>query len=179
VFEKITVTEAVDDILNAISFLKKLGYLKIGLMGSSFGGIASIMAASKTKDLFLLALKSPVSDYAKVVMKTKKELEDWRKRGYTYYEKGSGERLKLNYTFFQDFKNNNAHKAAGKIKISTLIVHGSKDEIVPIAHSKKTSKLIKNCKLEIVKGSNHRYTNHRHFQEMIRLISAFIISNTK
>lgn len=53
-FEDITVSEATDDILQAIAFLKTLGYRHIGLMGSSFGGAASIMAASKTSDLFVL-----------------------------------------------------------------------------------------------------------------------------
>src|SRR3989338_6002658 len=65
-FEDITISEAVDDILQAIKFLKSKGYTNIGLIGSSFGGISSIMAASKTNDLFALALKSPVSDYAEV-----------------------------------------------------------------------------------------------------------------
>ena len=62
-FEEITTSEAVDDIENAIQFLKASGYKKIGLFGSSFGGMASIIAASKTNDLYVLALKSPVSDY--------------------------------------------------------------------------------------------------------------------
>ncbi|GAH38486.1 unnamed protein product, partial [marine sediment metagenome] len=44
-FEDITISEAVDDILNAIRFLKESGYLKIGLVGSSFGGIASVIVA--------------------------------------------------------------------------------------------------------------------------------------
>jgi enterochelin esterase-like enzyme len=54
--------------------LKKLGYTKIGLMGSSFGGISSIMAASKTNDLFVLTLKSPVSNFEEkeIMTKTKK-----------------------------------------------------------------------------------------------------------
>src|SRR3972149_4115310 len=41
-FENITISEAVDDILNAIKFVKELGYKNIGLLGSSFGGISSI-----------------------------------------------------------------------------------------------------------------------------------------
>lgn len=52
-----------DDILQAVEFIKQSGHQKIGLVGSSFGGMASIMAASKTPDLSVLALKSPVSDY--------------------------------------------------------------------------------------------------------------------
>lgn len=74
-FENITVSEAVDDILQAIEYLKSKGYKKIGLMGSSFGGISSIMAASKSKGIYVLALKSPVSNYFDKEMETKSKNE--------------------------------------------------------------------------------------------------------
>jgi len=135
------------------------------------------MAASKTHDLFMLVLKSPVSDYEKVTIKTDEELKGWKEKGHTYYESGKGEKLKLNYTFFEDFKNNDAYKAAKKIRIPTLIVHGDKDETVPLEQSKKTSGLIENCKLEIIEGSDHRYTNPEHFEKMIKLVSEFIINH--
>jgi len=179
-FENITVSEAVDDILNAIQFLKKQGYSKIGLLGSSFGGISSIMAASKSKDLFLLALKSPVSNYEEkeMITKTLQELDDWKKDGYRYYVTGEGKKLKLNYIFCQDFANNDGYKAAPLIQIPALIVHGDADEIVPVSQSIKTSKLIPNCKLVLVKGANHRYEVEAHAEEMLKTLSHFIIQNS-
>ena len=178
-FEDITISEAVDDILNAIKFLKNQGYTKIGLVSSSFGGIASLMTASKTDDLFILALKSPVSNYEEkeYATKSKEELEEWRNRGFRYYVSGDGRKLKLNYTFFEDFKNNNGYEAAKKIKIPTLIVHGDNDESVPIEQSKKTASLIENCKSEIIEGADHRYSKPEDFEKMLDLISKFIIEN--
>jgi hypothetical protein len=179
-FEEITTSEAVDDVLNAIKFLKSLGYAKIGLMGGSFGGIASIMAASKTNDLFVLALKSPVSNYEEkeIMTKSKKELEEWKRKGYRYYVSGDGRKLRLNYTFYEDFKNNNGYQAARKIKIPTLIVHGDKDKSVPIEQSKKTANLIKECKLEIIKGADHGYSKPKDREKMLFLISDFLIKNS-
>ena len=176
-FENITISEGVDDILNAIEFLKRLGYLKIGLMGSSFGGIAGILATSKTNDLYILALKSPVSNFkeVKTFMKTKEELKNWKEKGYIYYVSGDGKKFKLKYAFFEDFKNNNGYEAARKIKVPTLIVHGAKDERVPIEQSKKTASLIENCKLEIIENADHRYTEPEDFEKMLDLISKFII----
>jgi len=180
-FEDITISEAVDDILQAIKFLKKEGYKKIGLMGSSFGGIASIMAASKTKDLYLLALKSPVSNYLdkEVETKSKGELDEWKKKGYRIYVNGDGSEHKLNYSFFKDFINNDGYKAAPKIKIPTLIVHGAEDEIVPYTQSVKTCKLISNCELHTVKGAKHRYEKPEHKEEMWQAISDFVVKNSK
>lgn len=180
-FENITVSEAVDDILQAINYLKDEGYTKIGLMGSSFGGIASIMAASQTNDLYMLALKSPVSNYLEKEKATKstEELENWKNQGFRIYESGDGRQSRLNYTFFEDFKNNDGYQAAPKIKIPALVVHGDQDEIVPYDQSVKTAKLIPNCKLHTVVGANHRYTNPNHESEMRDKIVEFIVENSK
>src|SRR3989338_2371510 len=87
-FEDLTITEAVDDILHSIEFLKSKGCKKIGLVGSSFGGMASIMTASQTKDLFMLGLKSPVSDYEEVwtERRTLSEIKKWKEKNTTEYK---------------------------------------------------------------------------------------------
>ena len=179
-FEDITISEAVDDILNAIKLLKEYKYIKIGLMGSSFGGISSIVASSKSNDLFVLALKSPVSNYEEIEVsrKTKEELKEWKTKGYIYYINGHGKKLRLNYTFFEDFKDNNGYQSAKKIKIPTLIVHGGKDESVPLKQSRKIADLIKDCQLEIIEGADHRYSKSKDFDKMIDLISKFLIKQS-
>lgn len=173
--EDISISEAVDDALCAIKLVKKLGYKKIGLIGSSFSGISSIMAASKTSDLSFLILKSPVSDYWKLENEryTKKELTDWKIKGFILYE-DDGIFKKINYSFVDDFKNNNAYKAAKKITISTLIVHGDFDKDVPHSQSKKLVSYLPNAKLITIKNANHRYTNKIHAKQMLKTIFDFI-----
>lgn len=179
-FANITISEGVDDILQAIKFIKSSGYPKIGLLGSSFGGICSIMAASKTKNLSFLALKSPVSDYEEVKRNnnTSQELIDWKINGYTYYPKSDGTKLKLNYGFYEDFKNNNGYEALKKIKIPSLIIHGNKDMDVPVKQSTTAVKLLKNGKLEVIQNADHRYTDPKHFRQMLKSLSGFIISQS-
>jgi len=179
-FENITISEAVDDILNVINYLKDKGYSKIGLVGSSFGGMASIMTASETDDLFVLALKSPVSDYYEVDTKrrTKKEIEEWKTKGFVIHKSGIVGEKRLNYSFFEDFKNNDAYEAAKEIKIPTLIVHGDKDTVVPIEQSKKTAAIIKDCRLEIIEGVGHDYSKPEDFDKMIKLIAEFIVEKS-
>ena len=81
----------------------------------------------------------------------------------------------MKHTFFDDIKNNNGYEAAKKITIPTIIVHGDTDELVPIEQSRKTAKLIDNCRLEIIKGADHGYTKPEHFEKMIELISGFVV----
>src|SRR3972149_9989457 len=147
-FEDLTQSESVDDTLQAIKFIKKLGYKKIGLFGSSFGGLAATMTASKSDDIYLLALKAPVSSYYEFTdYKYKKLLDEWKQKGYAFREG-----KKLNYTFYEDIKNNIAYDVANKIRVPTIIVHGDADTDVPIDQSKKLSKLIPNCQLKIIEG---------------------------
>ncbi|KKP87286.1 MAG: hypothetical protein UR89_C0003G0016 [Candidatus Roizmanbacteria bacterium GW2011_GWA2_35_8] len=173
-FENITVSEAVDDILQAINLLKKLGYQKIGLVGSSFGGLASFIAASLSGDLYLLAVKCPVSsylefrNYANPMM-----IDEWKKRGFTYREN-----KKLNFSFYEDVSKSVAYDIAKKIKIPTLIVHGGVDSQVPVSQSIKISKLIPNCHLEIVPGADHLFKEGNSRQIMIKSIINFIKNNS-
>lgn len=103
-FEHITISEAVDDVQNAIQFLKESGYKRIGLVGSSFGGMASIIAAAQAKDLYILALKSPVSDYLGllIVRDHNREIQTWKERGVIQVTGADGQSLNLNYSFFND-----------------------------------------------------------------------------
>ncbi|NQT79941.1 MAG: alpha/beta fold hydrolase [Candidatus Aminicenantes bacterium] len=179
-FEEITTSEAVDDVLNAIQFLKESGYIKIGLVGSSFGGLASIITASKIKSLYVLALKSPVSDYESMAVEwnNKYEIKIWEEKGFIDVNGVDGERRRLNYSFYEDAKRIYGYGAAKKIKIPTLIVHGDKDETVPIEQSQRTAGLIKNCRLETIKGGDHTYTKAEHFEKMLDLISRFIFEKS-
>lgn len=149
-FENITLSQGVDDAISAINFLKGLGYQKIGLFGSSFGGTVAIITAAKTSALFVLALKSPVSNYLEKYLKekSKKELDNWKKKGFTFYINRDGKKYRLNYSFFKDFENNNVYQAAKKIKIPTLIVHGDRDEVVSFKQSKKNCQSYKKLSIK-------------------------------
>ena len=179
-FEDATVSEAADDILNAIEFLKDKGYAKIGLLGASFGGCAAVTAASKTDDLFVLVLRAPVSNYEEHYKheKTEEEMKEWKEKGYSYYISGDGRKLRKNYSFVKDFKNNDGYKNGPKIKIPTFIIHGEIDKSVPIEHGIKLAKLIPNSKLEFVKGEGHKFKNRPSAsKEVAEKIVKFVVEN--
>ena len=178
-FSEITISKAVDAILQAIKYIKTLGYYNIGLFGSSFGGMSSIITASKTEDLSLLVLKSPVSDYFEVetMRRNKKNINEWQNKGYVIHKNSKGEERKLKYSFFEDIKNNNGYEVAKNINIRTLIIHGNLDNVVPIEQSKKISKIINDCELKVISGAGHKYSNPGEFNEMINIASNFISNN--
>ena len=180
-FEEITISEAADDVLSAVRFLKESGYVKIGLIGSSFGGLASLIAASRTRDISFLALKSPVSSYmGRLVARfDEKIIQSWKDKGILSVNTSEGEELRLNYSFFEDAEKINVYACCEKITIPALIVHGSEDETVPVGQSRKASAHMKNCRLEIIRGADHKYTNPDDFEKMLDLISEFVIEQSR
>ena len=158
-FSDVTITEGTDDILCAIKLLKMKGFIKIGLVGTSFGGICSIIAASKTTDLKFLGLLVPVSN--------PEELPDLK-----HHEDAS----RLNYRMNLDSLNN-GHKVANKIKVPVYIIHAGDDEIVPVKQSIIFAKLLKNAKLEIVDNADHRMRAPKVYKRVLNLMTNFIVKN--
>ena len=179
-FSDITISKGKDSVLSAINYLKSLGYKNIGLFGSSFGGISSIMAASESKDIFCLSLKSPVTNWLDIsTVKKEGLLERWKKDGYRIYNEGSFE-SKLKFDIVEDAKKNIAFDVASNILVPTLIVHGDKDEIVSYEGSVELARLMLNAKLHTVKEANHNYSSStEHFEEMSEVISKFLIDESK
>ena len=178
-FEDLTISKAVGSVLAAIKLLKSKGYQRIGLVGMSFGGMCSIMAASRSKELFLLVLQSPVSDFVEFFSAKigAKGIIKWKEDGSIPYQAYDGRVLKLSYSFFEDSERNIGYGAAKKILIPTLIVHGDKDMVVPIEQSVKTSKIIKNCEFETIKGGDHYFRDSKLFAERLRIVVGFIQSH--
>lgn len=176
-FADITISEGVDDALNAIEFVKNQGYKKIIFLGCSFGGIVAFVTATKSTDLQALALISPVSDYPEVekMRRSDADIADWKKNGFIYHTNSKGVKFRLNYSFWEDIQKYLVYKIADQINISTVIVHGDADDIVPITQSRKTAKLIPDCQLVEIEGADHRYKNPEHFEKMIKTVVNFIV----
>lgn len=87
-FEDLTVSKAVQTVINSVNYLKSIGFKKIGLIGSSLGGLASLFAVIKIDDLSFLVLRSAVSsDQGKILAKNLGfNQSTWKKQGFIEFE---------------------------------------------------------------------------------------------
>ena len=156
-FENQTITSAVDDISVAIKLMKEKGYKKINLLGSSMGGVASMAAALKHPELNKIGLKAPVSDYPSQRLRKKgqQHIDDWKEKGYNYYEGAGGRKLKVNYSFFEDSKKYVMYDRVKSIKCPVLIIHGDADQSVDVEDSKRIVQNFPKAELVIIKGADH------------------------
>lgn len=162
--EDFTITKARQSADAAYDFVKSRGYPKIGIFGSSISGQACL-ASSSRKRYDAIVLKCPVSDFKKLIdLKGGDSASlEWKKRGYI---EPFGR--KWSYQAYEDASRYEMGPLLSGMTAPTLIIHGDRDEIVPLSQSQALlSNLGGNGNLLIVPGADHLFSDPGHFLQMI------------
>lgn len=179
-FERITTTLAVEQALAAIDLVRGKGLRKIGLMGSSFGGLVSILTAAQRTDVACLALKCPVVDFAEELRLEfgEDEMARWKATDTIPNIMGGAGRIPLRYAFYEDCLRHIAYEPAERITAPTIIVQGDKDEHVPLHQSRRLYDALRVKKrLEMIPGADHQFTRGDDFKRMTNLIADWLIEH--
>ena len=179
-FEELTTTLAVQQTQAALDLVAARGYGRIGLVGSSFGGLVAILTAAQRRDLACLALKCPVVDFAEELRVTfgPEELARWQATDTIPNIMGGPERVRLRYDFYEDCLRQIAYAPAEHITIPTLIVQGEQDECVPLHQSRRLYDALKGPKkLELLPEADHQFTRGDDFRQMTTSISDWLVTH--
>ncbi|MBI5854981.1 MAG: prolyl oligopeptidase family serine peptidase, partial [Nitrospirae bacterium] len=177
-FEHLTTTLAVGQALAALDLLKTMEFGRLGLMGSSFGGLVSILTAAQQRDLRCLALKCPVVDFGEELRLEfgEEELQRWKDTGTIPNLMGGAARVKLAYAFYEDCLRQIAYEPATRIIAPTLIVQGDKDEHVPLHQSQRLFEALPAHKqMEMLPGADHQFTKSPDFLRMVQLLAEWMV----
>lgn len=179
-FEQITTTLGVQQAQAAIDLMKQKGYGRIGLMGSSFGGLVATLTASQRADLACLALKCPVVDFTEELRLEfgPDEMTQWKATDTIPNIMGGPDRIKLRYTFYEDALRCIAYDPARSINAPTIIVQGDKDEHVPLHQSRQLYETLQTKKhFEMLPGADHQFTKGDDFKRMTTVIADWLIQH--
>lgn len=179
-FEAVTNTLAVGQAMAAIDLMRQRGYRRIGLMGSSFGGLVSILTAARRTDLACLALKCPVVDFAEELRLEfgAEEMARWKATDTIPNMMGGTERIRLRYAFYEDCLRQIAYEPAQSITAPTLIVQGDADEHVPLHQSRRLFEALRVPKrLEMIPGADHQFTKGDDFKRMTTLLAEWLAAH--
>ena len=82
----------------------------------------------------------------------------------------------ITYQLIRDGRKNKVLKKKIDLKINITMVHGEKDEVVPVSYSKKVLKLFKNSrkKLVIIKNGDHSLSSQKHLMLLIKELKLII-----
>ncbi len=155
--DEITVENQVDDLKSAIEFVKERGYKDIGIQGESLGGLVSLLVYNE--DVKAIVLWAPVTagkdKLEEVVVQEKLSKEELEEKGYVIKKK-DGRDFKIPKKYFEERLKINQKKLLSRVKCSVLILHGDKDDVVPLEESKEALQYLRDAKLEVIKGGSHK-----------------------
>ena len=156
-FEEITYSSEVEDLQAAFSFMRDHHAGKVAVLGSSMGGtVALLFAAQHTDVATVVTIAAPVHPerFASRLL-TPAELQEWRKMGYTFYH---GQRI--NVSLLHDLEKLNVPDAAKKISCPVFILHGDRDDVVPVEEAHELYDYLPGSKrLFILQGADHRLSD--------------------
>lgn len=162
--DSLTVDKQVDDLNCAIRFVSDRGFRKIGLLGLSLGGLISLKVYSPEKNIKTMVLWAPVTskkdNYSKKKF-TPAELNELKEKGYItkIMEAGVRKKIIIDKQIIKDRESINQKQLLSQIKCPILIIHGDKDESVPLEDSKNAIRYLPSkSKLEIIEGATHDFT---------------------
>lgn len=179
-FEDITTSLAVGQARAAIAHVASLGYKRIGLVGSSFGGLVSILTTAQQPDIACLALKCPVVDFAEELRLEfgPDEMARWQATDTIPNLMGGTERVRLKYRMYEDCLQQIAYGPAAHITTPTLIVQGERDELVPLHQSQRLLKALRGPKrLDLLPGADHQFTRGEDFRTMTTAITEWLVTH--
>ena len=119
-FEQLTVAAAVDQTLAALKLVVTKGYRHVALIGSSFGGLVSLLAAPQWPQLAALGLKCPVPDFPEMLQLEfgQDGIDEWRRTGTIPNITGGAGRVRLSAAFYEDSLRHNGYQAAERDHLS-------------------------------------------------------------
>ncbi len=176
-FEALTTTLAVHQTETALDLISARDYDRIGLVGSSFGGLVAILTAAQRRDIACLALKCPVVDFAEELRFTfgPEELARWQDTNTIPNIMGGPDRVRLRYDFYEDCLRQIAYEPAERITVPTLIVQGEQDECVPLHQSRRLYNALNGPKrLDFLPEADHQFTRGEDFHQMTTSISNWL-----
>ena len=164
-----------------IAIKKIVGRNQFILVGSSMGAWLSLNQFKFFKDQIkgFLGIGSAPEFLQNLMWKkfTKKMKNETIKKGIYQLKHGNYE-YPITYQLIKDGRKNRILNQKIKSKIDVVMIHGSKDEVVPQVYSKKVLKIFNNAKkkLVIIKNGDHSLSSKKGLKKIILELNK-IVSN--
>jgi pimeloyl-ACP methyl ester carboxylesterase len=155
------------DFRTVLNHVKRQSWLKksaLSIGGASFGGMIALLLAAQEPELKSLILQAPV--FKPKEMNKNLDLKKWKSQGYLDFHSNSKDLdFKVGYQFYQERLGYDLPQIARRIKAPTLIIHGSKDETIPMSHSQELCRALKTRKkLLLLDGAPHTIKEKKHLR---------------
>jgi len=168
-FEKITAEREVLDLTSAVNCIlrqKNINKNKIAFLGNSFGALVCLIYITRNNfPAKAIVFLTPALNQKELfsIWYTKSDLRKWQKRGYIIHKED-----KIGMAYLKENEKKDYSKLFSKIRTPILIIHGKKDETVPLKLSKELAKKYKNIKLISFPKADHKFEDYYIQERLVR-----------
>jgi len=181
--ERIRADHNIEDIRAVFRHAQSLqGVESVSLFGSSYGGFLSIILAIERRDIPLLGLVAPMTDFVaqRGITMTEQELRQWKAQGYQIKKDADGNPKRIGYKFYESLLpyHDRVFDLAEKITANTFIVQGDRDASIPLQLTQRFhDALLCEKDLVVVPGADHRFSDQTHWRNMMERFVDFYTSS--
>ena len=168
-FRKHTLYRWISNTMAVIDYVRGLGYTELYLSGHSQGGLAAAltagMEADRIRGLILRAPAFMIPECARTGNMLGTEFDP----DHIPDSVPTIKNLELDGNYIRVAQMIRAEDAADRFRNPVLILHGSEDDLVPPADSRRMAERYQNCELAVIAGETHHFDrNPERMREIIR-----------
>ena len=160
----------VEDLETVLETVKKWGFVdlkQIYLCGRSQGGVVSAIVGARHKEevagLILLYPAFVIMDQIHELFSSIEEVP----RIYSYLEETLG------YVYASDIWEYDPYREIGRFSKPVLLLHGTKDILVPIIYSERAKEVYRKAELYLIEGGEHGFSD-QYFVKAVKYIERFL-----
>ena len=180
--EDASITTYYEDLEDVINWSKTQTWYQepFILSGHSLGGIITALYAEKYPEKVkgLAPISTVVSGKLSFKAAEKKELEEWKSKGFMVEESKSkpGVIKKLKWSHMEDRLKYDLLEDVGKLTMPVLLIVGELDKTTPLKHQKILYNAIPSHQkqLKIIKSAPHTFKDQEHLEEIKRVFLSWI-----
>ncbi|MGH7843595.1 MAG: alpha/beta hydrolase [Candidatus Binatia bacterium] len=176
-FADITYSGEVEDLRAAFDYILQYPVRNIGVFGSSMGGTVALLFAGQEEKVAALATLAAPLHPEKITEQilSPDGIDEWQRCGYVIYHE-----RRINVTLLEDLRTLNVPRTATYLRCPTLVIHGDRDETVPVEEGYELFSLLPATKkLSIIQGADHRFSDPDRLQQVLDLASGWMTGHLK
>jgi len=156
----------------AAAYLSDAGARWIGLAGHSMGGAVALLTAAGLKTVRAVCiLAGRVSGMQATHFLSREQQAQMERTGRTAFT-SRGRSLELSKDFFADADNYDISQVIGSFKRPLLVIHGDRDEIVPVDEALQAHRRNRDAiTLEIIAGADHLFSRETHRKRVAETVT--------
>ncbi len=177
-FASLSLKQCENQLDAAFHMLKERGIDRLGLIGSSFGGLLAMLSAPRFHGLLALGLKCPVVDFAESLRLEfgQETMANWKSTNHIPNLVGDGSPIPLHFGFYEECQTYDAYAVLPHIQMPTLIVHGDHDELIPRPQIDRLLTTLTTTKqLQLIEGAGHQFGQPEEFRLMTNHLAKWMM----